>query len=82
MEKTSKCNRKTAVAELEENMTGITKDMTMGEIVSTQPDVIPILMSAGMHCIGCPSSAGESLEMAAQVHGIDIDELMKAIEQA
>ena len=63
-------------------MTGITKDMTMGQIVSEQPDVIPILMSAGMHCIGCPSSAGESLEMAAAVHGIDIDELMKAIEEA
>ncbi len=56
--------------------------MTMGEIISVQPDVIPILMSAGMHCIGCPSSAGESLEMAAAVHGIDIDELMKAIEEA
>ena len=63
-------------------MTGITKDMTMGEIVSAQPDVIPILMSAGMHCIGCPSSIGESLEQAAAVHGIDIDELMKAIEEA
>ena len=60
-------------------MTGITKDMTMGQIVSEQPDVIPILMSAGMHCIGCPSSAGESLEMAAAVHGIDIDELMEAL---
>ena len=56
--------------------------MTMGQIVSEQPDVIPILMSAGMHCIGCPSSAGESLEMAAAVHGIDIDELMEAINNA
>ncbi|MBR1862316.1 MAG: DUF1858 domain-containing protein [Lachnospiraceae bacterium] len=63
-------------------MTGITKDMTMGEIIQKEPDVIPILMSAGMHCIGCPSSIGESLEMAAAVHGIDIDELMQAIEQA
>ena len=54
----------------------------MGEIIQKEPDVIPILMSAGMHCIGCPSSIGESLEMAAAVHGIDIDELMQAIEQA
>ncbi len=63
-------------------MTGITKDMTMGQIVSEQPDVIPILMSAGMHCIGCPSSIGETLEQAAAVHGINIDDLMKAIEEA
>ncbi len=63
-------------------MTGITKDMTMGQIVSEQPDVIPVLLSAGMHCIGCPSSIGETLEQAAAVHGINIDDLMKAIEEA
>lgn len=63
-------------------MTGVSKDMTIGEIVSAQPDVIPVLMSAGMHCLGCPASQGETLEEAAMVHGIDINELMEAIEQA
>ena len=41
----------------------------------------PVLMEAGMHCLGCPSAQGESLEEAAMVHGIDIDALMKAIEE-
>lgn len=62
-------------------MSGITKEMTIGEILVTNPDVIPVLMDAGMHCLGCPASQAESLEEAAMVHGIDIDSLMKVIEE-
>ena len=51
----------------------ITKDMTRGEILVTKPEVAPILMEAGMHCLGCPSAQGESLEEAAMVHGLDIN---------
>ena len=61
-------------------MAEITKDMTIGEILRTNPDVAPILMNAGMHCLGCPSAQGESLEEAPMVHGMDIDELMAKIE--
>ena len=60
-------------------MAEITKDMTIGEILRTNPDVAPILMNAGMHCLGCPSAQGESLEEAAIVHGMNIDELMAQI---
>lgn len=63
-------------------MEGITKEMTIGEILRINPDVAPILMGAGMHCLGCPSAQGESLEEAAMVHGIDIDVLMKNIQEA
>lgn len=58
----------------------ITKDMTIGEILRTNPAVAPVLLDAGMHCLGCPSAQAESLEEAAMVHGIDIDALMTAIE--
>lgn len=61
-------------------MSGITKEMTIGEIITANPDVVPVLLNAGMHCLGCPASQGESLEEAAMVHGIDIDALMQAIE--
>lgn len=61
-------------------MAQITKEMTIGEILGTNPDVAPVLMEAGMHCLGCPSAQGESLEEAAMVHGMDIDDLMKKIE--
>ena len=61
-------------------MANVTKDMTIGEILRTNPDVAPVLMNAGMHCLGCPSAQGEALEEAAMVHGINIDDLMKQIE--
>ena len=60
-------------------MAGITKEMTIGEILRTNPDVASILMEAGMHCLGCPSAQGERLEEAAMVHGLDCDELLQDI---
>lgn len=57
----------------------ITKDMTIGEILCTNINVAPILLEAGMHCLGCPSAQGETLEEAAMVHGLDIDVLMDKI---
>ena len=61
-------------------MAKVTKDMTIGEILRTNPDVAPVLFEAGMHCLGCPSAQAESLEEAAMVHGMDINELMSKIE--
>lgn len=60
-------------------MKGITKDMTIGEILRVNPAVAPVLLEAGMHCLGCPSAQAESLEEAAMVHGIDADELVQTI---
>lgn len=57
----------------------ISKDITIGELLRTNPEVAPVLMEAGMHCLGCPASQGESLEEAAMVHGIDVEELMAKI---
>ena len=59
----------------------ITKEMTMGELLSIDRGVAVVLMKAGMHCIGCPSSIGESLEEACMVHGIEVDELLKNINE-
>jgi hybrid cluster-associated redox disulfide protein len=56
------------------------KDTTIGEVIQIDAGVIPILMGAGMHCVGCPSSAGETLEEAAMVHGIDSDMLVEEIQ--
>ncbi len=61
-------------------MANFTKDMTIGEMLRVNPNVAPILMEAGMHCLGCPSAQAESLEEAAAVHGIDIDALMAKLE--
>jgi hybrid cluster-associated redox disulfide protein len=60
-------------------MAKITKDMIIADIITVDQGIIPILMEAGMHCIGCPSSQGETLEEAAFVHGMDVDELINKI---
>ena len=59
----------------------ISGDMLVGQIVNEYPQAVEILMEVGMHCLGCPSAQGESLEEAAMVHGIDIDSLMAKIAE-
>ena len=61
-------------------MARVNKDTTIGEVIQIDAGVIPILMGAGMHCVGCTSSAGETLEEAAMVHGIDGDMLVEEIQ--
>lgn len=57
----------------------ITKDMTINEIIAIDRGIVPILMEAGMHCVGCPSAQAETLEQAVAVHGKDFDELLAKI---
>ena len=62
-------------------MAQITKDMIIADIIQVDMDLVPVLMSSGMHCIGCPSAQGESLEEAAMVHGIDPDQLVNVLNE-
>ncbi len=57
----------------------VTKDMLIGEIIQMNEKYPEILIDAGMHCLGCPASAGESLEEACAVHGIDVDEVLEKL---
>jgi hybrid cluster-associated redox disulfide protein len=61
---------------------GIRADMTLGDIMNNKPEIIPILMDAGMHCISCPAALMETLEEASMVHGIPIEELMQYIKES
>lgn len=60
-------------------MAQVTKDMLIGQLVRLNPQIAPILMRAGMHCLGCPSAQMESLEEAAMVHGLDAELLVAQI---
>ena len=59
----------------------VTKDMTIGELLMMDRSAGAILMQNGMHCVGCPSSAGETLEEASIVHGMDANKLVSAINE-
>lgn len=57
----------------------VTKTMTIGQLIQAAPQVAPILMEVGMHCLGCPGAQAETLEEAAMVHGLDGDLLIEKI---
>ncbi len=59
----------------------IDKDMLIGELIEMDDNIAPMLMRAGMHCLGCPASQGESLEEACQVHGIECNVLVSQINE-
>lgn len=60
-------------------MAKVSKDMIISDIIAIDANLVPILINKGMHCIGCPSAQGESLEEAALVHGLNPDELTDAL---
>ena len=57
----------------------ITKDMLIGDILDIDVGIAQFLLEIGMHCLGCPSARGESLEEACMVHDADVDELLDKI---
>ena len=59
----------------------INKNMTIGELLMVNDNIAPMLMRAGMHWLGCPSSQMETLEEACMVHGIDCDVLVSQINE-
>ncbi len=62
-------------------MLQITKDTIIGDILDIAPQAAPIFMSIGMHCLGCPSSRGETVEQACMVHGVDVDSLLAEVNK-
>lgn len=62
-------------------MTQITKDTIIGDILDIAPEAAPVFLEIGMHCLGCPSARGESIEMACEVHGVDADELVEKLNK-
>ena len=63
------------------SMIEITKDTIIGDILDIAPQTAPIFLSIGMHCLGCPSSRGETVEEACAVHGIDVDKLLQVVNE-
>ena len=59
----------------------VTGETLIGEIVSKYPESIEILLSIGMHCLGCPASRSESLQDACAVHGIPAEQVIDAINE-
>lgn len=59
----------------------IEKDTIIGEILDIAPQTAPLFMSIGMHCLGCPSARGETVEQACMVHGIDCEAFLEKVNE-
>ena len=57
----------------------VTKQSIIGDVLDAAPSTAQFFFEIGMHCLGCPSARGESIEMACMVHGTDADALIKKI---
>ena len=60
-------------------MNKVSKDMVIGDLLQMDSGIAGVLVSGGMHCVGCPSAQSETLEEAAMVHGIDPELLVTKI---
>ena len=57
----------------------IEKDTIIGEVLDIAPQSAPLFLAIGMHCLGCPSARGETLEQACMVHGVDCAAMVEKI---
>ena len=57
----------------------VTKASIIGDVLDNYPDTAQFFFEIGMHCLGCPSARGESIEQACAVHGTDADALVEKI---
>ncbi len=60
-------------------MATITKDMTFHEVMRKSPEVVKVLGSFNLGCVGCMGAQHESLEQGAMAHGLDVEELLSAL---
>ena len=59
----------------------IERTTIISDILDEAPEKADLLLEAGMHCLSCPASLGETLEEACEVHGIDVDELLTELNK-
>ncbi len=59
----------------------VTKQSLIGDILDADRETAPYFLEMGMHCLGCPSARGESLEQACMVHGVSVDDLVEKLNK-
>ena len=59
----------------------ITPEMSIAEVMRMDPEVAPVFMSYGMHCLYCPHASAESISEASLVHGIDAIEIVASLNE-
>lgn len=60
-------------------MQTVDKQTIIADVLKINPNTAQFFLEIGMHCLGCPSASGESIEQACEIHGVDADELVEKI---
>ncbi|HBE72851.1 MAG TPA: disulfide oxidoreductase [candidate division Zixibacteria bacterium] len=63
-------------------MDQVTRDMTIMEVVNKHPQCIRVFYQHGLFCIGCSVAYRETVEQGAAAHGIEVEQLMRELNQA
>ena len=56
------------------------QDMTIGQALMLNPNAEAVFMGFGMHCVGCFVSQMETIGEACEVHGVDVKEVLKQLD--
>lgn len=59
----------------------IEKETIIGDVLDIAPETAPLFQAIGMHCLGCPSARGETVEEACMVHGVDPDAFLAQVNR-
>lgn len=59
----------------------ITKDMGIADVIQKYPQLVPVFVQHGLGCIGCAMANFESIEQGAAAHGMDVDSLVKDLNE-
>ena len=57
----------------------ITENTLIFEALEINPNAAEILMAHGMHCLGCALAHGETVGEAVGVHGVDLENILKEL---
>jgi len=60
----------------------ITKEMPVMDALTKYPEIAPILMGYGLHCVGCHFASFDTLENGAKMHGIDDETIEMMVKDA
>ena len=57
----------------------VRENSLIGDVIGRWPETIGVLLSCGMHCLGCPASRSETLAEACAVHGLEVSKVLFAV---
>jgi hybrid cluster-associated redox disulfide protein len=56
-----------------------TKDMTFHQALQLSPQVAKVLGKFNLGCVGCMGAMNESLAQGAKAHGLDVEDILAAL---